>query len=97
MLLISSVESQFVDESTSTCNFDGPEFIKLLEFCKKLPDETEALNLDADNPDLQGSPMYQFLSLPDIFYAISVKKGESLLAMMYLHGYGEFRLRLTRL
>ncbi|NLO46844.1 MAG: hypothetical protein GX111_00770, partial [Clostridiales bacterium] len=82
LLLISSVESQFVDESTSTCNFDGPEFIKLLEFCKKLPDETEALNLDADNPDLQGSPMYQFLSLPDIFYAISVKKGESLLAMM---------------
>ncbi|NLO46846.1 MAG: hypothetical protein GX111_00780 [Clostridiales bacterium] len=82
LLLISSAESIFVDVSKSTCSFDSPEFINLLEFSKKLPDEPEALHIDADISDLSGSPMSQLLSMPDIHYAVSVKEGESLLAMM---------------
>jgi ABC-type glycerol-3-phosphate transport system substrate-binding protein len=83
LLLISSSESQFVDINTYTCSFNSPDFIKLLEFCKKLPDNPVALDLDSNSSDLQGSSLgASFKPLPDTHYPLSVKKGEALLGML---------------
>ena len=83
LLLISSIESNFFDKNAFTCSFNSPEFIKLLEFCKKLPDNPEALNLDPDDSDLQGSSLgTSYKPLPDTHYPLSVNKGEALLGML---------------
>jgi ABC-type glycerol-3-phosphate transport system substrate-binding protein len=81
LLLISSTQSQFIDETAAACGFDSPEFIQLLEFCKKLPDKAKELNLEPDNPDFQGSPLLSYVKQPEVHYTLHVKEGEALLAM----------------
>jgi hypothetical protein len=80
MLLISAYEDQFVDRNAATCNFNSPEFIKLLEFCKKLPDNPTEINVKADT-GLSTSWSASILQTPDLHRAIAVRKEAALLGV----------------
>ncbi len=42
---------QFVDKNTGRCNFNSEEFIKILEFCKTLPEKTIWDDMDYETMD----------------------------------------------
>lgn len=39
-----SYANEFIDYKNGTCNFDSPEFIKLLEFCDRFPKQDDLIN-----------------------------------------------------
>lgn len=43
--------SGFVDAAHGTCSFDSPEFIKILEFCNRYPDDVPVPPKDYSDPD----------------------------------------------
>lgn len=43
--------TDFTDELNGTCNFDSPEFIKMLEFCNRYPMESTCPEKDYNDPD----------------------------------------------
>jgi hypothetical protein len=81
MLLISAYEEQFINRSASACNFISPEFIKLLEFCKKLPANPPELNL---KEDIGIHHFYDpsIAEMPELHYAAAVRNETALLGML---------------
>ena len=43
------LSNDFIDTENATCNFDSPEFIKMLEFCNQFPNEGEGDEIDWEN------------------------------------------------
>ncbi len=43
------LSNDFIDVENATCNFDSPEFIKILEFCNQFPNEGEGDEIDWEN------------------------------------------------
>lgn len=43
------LSNDFIDTENATCNFDSPEFIKMLEFCNQFPSEGEGDEIDWEN------------------------------------------------
>jgi len=84
-LLVSMSESLFVDKKTASCSFDSPEFIGLLEFCMKLPDERTITHIERDSSYLDilelAHANYLKRRVPEYIFPISVGEGESLLGL----------------
>ncbi|MDR0818710.1 MAG: extracellular solute-binding protein [Oscillospiraceae bacterium] len=94
LALASTAELQFVDKSSATCNFDSPEFIKILEFCAKLPAEAALTRIEKDPSYGNSLPLYYTNALskyPEVQSHVGVKENDSLLgvfstAMSRAHG-----------
>ncbi|MBR2283456.1 MAG: extracellular solute-binding protein [Ruminococcus sp.] len=41
----------FIDPQTATCTFDSPEFVKLLDFCNRFPDEEDEIDWETASQD----------------------------------------------
>lgn len=50
MLRLIMTGTDFTDEVNGTCNFDSPEFIKILEFCNRYPLESNCPESNKDDP-----------------------------------------------
>ena len=75
-----SVRDQFIDPETGMCSFSSPEFIKLLEFAKTLPEKTiwETTNWDEVGEDF-------YLDMETKY-----RDDRALLYQMYLGDYKSF-------
>lgn len=75
-----SVRDQFIDPETGKCSFSSPEFIKLLEFAKTLPEKTiwETTNWDEVGEDF-------YLDMETKY-----RDDRALLYQMYLGDYKSF-------
>lgn len=78
--LCASVRDQFIDRETGTCSFSSPEFIKILEFAKTLPEKTI---WDTINWDERGEDFYLELET-------RYRDNRALLYQMYLNSYTVF-------
>lgn len=78
--ICAAVRDQFIDKETGNCSFNSPEFIKILEFAKTLPEKTywETTNWE---------------EIDDNFYAdmeARFRDNRALLYQMYLSNYTTF-------
>lgn len=78
--ICASVRDQFIDRETGTCSFSSPEFIKILEFAKTLPEKSywETTNWEEIGPDF-----YKDLET-------RYRDNRALLYQMYLSNYTTF-------
>ena len=69
--------SEWVDKASMTCRFDSPEFISLLEFCRKLPQEAVVTESETYAQGMSGMMQMQ---------ALCVKNQEALLGLQFITG-----------
>ncbi len=76
----SMTRDQFIDKNTGACSFDSEEFIKILEFCKTLPEKQiwESINYDEVDESFWTDREYAY------------RNNEALLCNMYLSDYKYF-------
>lgn len=69
--------SEWVDKASMTCRFDSPDFISLLEFCRKLPQEAVVTESETYAQGMSGMMQMQ---------ALCVKNREALLGLQFITG-----------
>ena len=69
--------SEWVDKASMTCRFDSPDFISLLEFCRKLPQEAVVTESETYAQGMSGMMQMQ---------ALCVKNQEALLGLQFITG-----------
>lgn len=69
--------AEWVDAASGACRFDSPEFLSLLEFCRKLPAEAVVTQSEAY---AEGRYTY------DQINALCVKNEDALLGLLYIQG-----------
>lgn len=93
LLLAGMRSGEWVDRSAGVCRYDSPEFLSLLEFCRKLPGEAALTRTEASARD----------KLPyDQLNALCVKEHDALLGLMLIDDgggsiLGEYAEILTQL
>jgi beta-lactamase regulating signal transducer with metallopeptidase domain len=76
-LILSSLRmDEWLDPAAGTCRFDSPEFLSLLEFCRKLPAEAAVTQSEASAQGLTRDKMN----------ALCVKNRDALLGWMFIAG-----------
>jgi hypothetical protein len=81
MLLVSAYVDRFIDSNTATCDFTSPEFIKLLEFCQKLPAHPPELNVKEDI-GIYDPISKSTTEMPELHHAADVRRENALLGVM---------------
>lgn len=81
-----------VDYGSGTCDFDSPEFIKLLEFCNRFGDELDKPDKGSDGPeavDAYWTDRFTWFARDLVLTADCSAEGVSYCMTKYLEGGGE--------
>jgi hypothetical protein len=90
LLMVDWFENEFVDRTNAVCDFGSPKFIELLEFCKSLPSNPSALNVN-ENIGLESYGISEsVLRNPELHYANAVRTEKSLLGVLRTPRYWGF-------
>lgn len=72
----------FVDYKNGTCSFDSPEFIKMLKFCERFPNESELINWDTATDEEMQAYWSQLEN--------AVRDDKCLLSSLYLNDFRSY-------
>jgi hypothetical protein len=82
LLLISAYEENFINRIAATSDFNSAEFLKLLDFCKKLPANPPELNLKADIGLSEFEIGKSTIQMSELHRALAVKRETALLGIL---------------
>ena len=73
---------EFIDYEKQKCNFDSDDFLKILEFCNNMPDDSESFDWENSTPDENE----KFWNEQEVVY----RNDKALVSPLYMHNLRDY-------